>query len=93
MGSPGVVFEGQAGKYNLQVYVQPPDVIPGTAQVTVFTDGNDIERIRIKHIYFWFGDEGSPVSDEIFAVAGQTGKFDGMDGLCRLWQEVWKWKL
>ena len=78
VGSPGVVFEGQAGKYNLQVYVQPPDVIPGTAQVTVFTDGNDIERIRIKPIYFWFGDEGSPVSDEIFAVAGQTGKFDGM---------------
>ena len=78
VGSPGVVFEGQAGKYALQVYVQPPDVIPGTAQVTVFTDGNDIDRIRIKPVYFWFGDEGSPVSDEIFAVAGQTGKFDGM---------------
>ena len=78
VGSPGVVFEGQAGKYNLQVYVQPPDVIPGTAQVTVFTDGNDIDKIRIKPVYFWFGDEGSPVSDEIFAVAGQTGKFDGM---------------
>ena len=78
VGSPGVVFEGQAGRYNLQVYVQPPDVIPGTAQVTVYTDGNDIERIRIKPVYFWFGDEGSPVSDEIFAVVGQTGKFDGM---------------
>lgn len=78
VGSPGVVFEGQAGKYNLQVYVQPPDVIPGTAQVTVYTDGNDIDKIRIKPVYFWFGDEGSPVSDEILPVAGQTGKFDGM---------------
>ena len=50
VGSPGVVFEGQAGKYALQVYVQPPDVIPGTAQVTVFTDGNDIERISGNNI-------------------------------------------
>jgi hypothetical protein len=78
VGSPGVVFEGQAGKYALQVYVQPPDVIPGTAQVTIYTDGNDIDRIRIKPVYFWFGDEGSPVWEEIFPVAGQTSKFEGM---------------
>jgi hypothetical protein len=77
VGSPGVVFEGQAGKYALQVYVQPPDVIPGTAQVTIYTDGNDIDRIRIKPVYFWFGDEGSPVYDEISPVAGQVGKFEG----------------
>lgn len=77
VGSPGVVYEGQAGKYALQVYVQPPDVIPGTAQVTIYTDGNDIEHIRIKPIYFWFGDEGSPVSEEILPVVGQTGKFEG----------------
>lgn len=78
VGSPGVVYEGQAGKYTLQVYVQPPDVIPGTAQVTIYTDGNDIEHIRIKPIYFWFGDEGSPVSEEILPVAGQYGKFEGI---------------
>ena len=78
MGSPGVVYEGQAGKYALQVYVQPPDVIPGTAQVTIYTDGSDIEHIRIKPIYFFFGDEGSPVSEEISPVVGQKGKFEGI---------------
>ena len=60
VGSAGVVFEGQAGKYALQVYVQPPDVIPGTAKVTVLTDGADITHVGISPIYFWFGDEGTP---------------------------------
>ncbi len=78
VGSPGVVFEGQAGKYALQVYVQPPDVIPGTARVTIYADGNDIDHIRIKPVYFWFGDEGSPVSEEILPVAGQSGKYEGI---------------
>ena len=78
VGSSGVVFEGQAGKYSLQVYIQPPDVIPGTAQVSVITDGNDIEHIRIKPIYFWFGDEGSPVNEEIFQKNGQIGKYEGL---------------
>jgi hypothetical protein len=78
IGSSGVVYEGQAGKYALQVYVQPPDVIPGTAKVTIFTDGADIEHIRIKPVYFWFGDEGSPVSDEALPVAGKTSQYEGL---------------
>lgn len=77
IGSSGVVFEGNAGKYALQVYVQPPDVIPGTAKVTVITDGNDIEKVHIKPIYYWFGDEGSPRSDEAFPVANQAGRYEG----------------
>jgi hypothetical protein len=78
IGSSGVVYEGQAGKYALQVYVQPPDVIPGTAKVTIFTDGADIEHIRIKPVYFWFGDEGSPVSDEALPVADKIGQYEGL---------------
>ena len=78
VGSSGVVYEGQAGKYALQVYVQPPDVIPGTAKVTIFTDGADIEHIRIKPIYFWYGDEGSPVSDEASPIIGKSGQFEGL---------------
>jgi hypothetical protein len=77
IGSAGVVFEGQAGKYALQVYVQPPDVIPGTAKVTVLADGADITRIGISPIYFWFGDEGTPRSDEALPVKGETNRFEG----------------
>eukprot|EP00388_Colpodella_angusta_P015499 GDKJ01038417.1.p1 GENE.GDKJ01038417.1~~GDKJ01038417.1.p1 ORF type:complete len:542 (+),score=62.42 GDKJ01038417.1:118-1743(+) len=77
IGSSGVVFEGNAGKYALQVYVQPPDVIPGTAKVTVIADANDIQKVNIKPIYYWFGDEGSPRSDEAFPVANQAGRYEG----------------
>lgn len=77
IGSSGVVFEGNAGKYALQVYVQPPDVIPGTAKVTVIADANDIQKVNIKPIYYWFGDEGSPRSDEAFPVINQAGRYEG----------------
>ena len=77
VGSAGVVFEGQAGKYSLQVYVQPPDVIPGTAKVTVIADGADITHVGISPIYFWFGDEGTPRSDEALPVKGETNRFEG----------------
>lgn len=77
VGSAGVVFEGQAGKYALQVYVQPPDVIPGTAKVTVLADGADIMHVGISPIYFWFGDEGTPRSDEALPVKGETNRFEG----------------
>ncbi len=77
VGSAGVVFEGQAGKYALQVYVQPPDVIPGTAKVTILADGADISHVGISPIYFWFGDEGTPRSDEALPVKGETNRFEG----------------
>ena len=77
VGSSGVVFEGQAGKYALQVYVQPPDVIPGTAKVTVIADGADISHVGISPIYFWFGDEGTPRSDEALPIKGETNRFEG----------------
>ena len=36
VGSPDVALEGTAGPYRVLVSVKPPDVIPGTAQVTVY---------------------------------------------------------
>ncbi len=35
VGSAGVIVQKQVGNYQLLVSVQPPDVVPGTAQVTV----------------------------------------------------------
>ena len=77
IGSSGVVQEGKAGNYHIQVYVQPPDVIPGTAKVTVLVDGTDVKSIKLNPIYYWTGDEGSPRSDDALPVAGETGKFEG----------------
>jgi hypothetical protein len=75
IGSAGVVHEGKAGNYSVQVYVEPPDVIPGTAKVSVMVDGNDINSVKMSPIYYWTGDEGSPRSDE--GVMTEEGKYEG----------------
>lgn len=75
IGSAGVVHEGKAGNYSVQVYVEPPDVIPGTAKVLVMVDGNDIKSVKMSPIYYWTGDEGSPRSDE--GMMTEAGKYEG----------------
>ena len=75
IGSAGVVQEGKAGNYQVQVYVEPPDVIPGTAKVSVMVDGKDITSVRMSPIYYFTGDEGSPRSDE--GVLSASGSYDG----------------
>jgi hypothetical protein len=75
IGSAGVVQEGKAGNYQVQVYVEPPDVIPGTAKISVMVDGNDISSVRMSPIYFFTGDEGSPRSDE--GILSASGSYDG----------------
>jgi hypothetical protein len=77
IGSAGIVHEGKAGNYQVQVFVEPPDVIPGTAKVTVLTDGSDIQSVLAKPIFFWSGDEGSPRSDELLPVLNENGRFEG----------------
>ncbi|CAH0996433.1 hypothetical protein EMA8858_02565 [Emticicia aquatica] len=75
IGSAGVVHEGKAGNYQVQVYVEPPDVIPGTAKVSVMVDGNDITSVKMSPIFYWTGDEGSPRSDE--GILTEIGKYEG----------------
>ncbi len=75
IGSAGVVQEGKAGNYQVQVYVEPPDVIPGTAKISVMVDGKDITSVRMSPIYYFTGDEGSPRSDE--GVLSASGSYDG----------------
>ncbi|RFS17141.1 hypothetical protein [Emticicia sp. C21] len=77
IGSAGIVQEGKAGNYQVQVYVEPPDVIPGVAKVSVSVDGTDIESVKLSPIYYWTGDEGSPKEDEALPVAGESGRFEG----------------
>ena len=52
VGSPGVAMEGMAGPYHLMVSVRPPDVIPGTAVVTVYLDNPGGVSIAAQPIYF-----------------------------------------
>ncbi|RYU92826.1 hypothetical protein [Emticicia agri] len=77
IGSAGVVQEGKAGNYQIQVYIEPPDVIPGVAKVSVSVDGTDIEEVSLSPIYYWAGDEGSPKEDKALPIAGEPGRFEG----------------
>ena len=78
VGSSGVLYQGQAGAYRVLVSLQPPDVIPGTANVTVYIENGDVRSVMARPIYFRTGDEGAPSADELSAVANQTNQFQGI---------------
>lgn len=75
IGSAGVVVQKQAGKYSLLVQVTPPDVVPGTAKVTVFVEQGQMTSVQARPVYFFSGDEGAPSSDELKAV--DANRFEG----------------
>jgi len=64
VGSAEVFYEGKAGPYELLVSIQPPEVIPGVAQVYVRDSGDDVNRVTVQPIYFESGVEGAPRPDE-----------------------------
>jgi hypothetical protein len=78
VGSPDVAMEGMAGPYRLLVNIKPPDVIPGTAQVTVYLQTGGSVVVSAQPIYFYSGRTGAPSPDELKPVAGQPGQFKGI---------------
>ncbi|MCF0043153.1 hypothetical protein [Dyadobacter fanqingshengii] len=78
VGSAGVQMQGQAGPYKVLVSIEPPDVIPGTAKITVFVENGNAKKVLARPIYFYSGDKGAPSPDELTQVAGQTGQFQGV---------------
>ncbi len=78
VGSPGVVFEGKAGNYGILVSVEPPDVIPGVAEVSIYVKGEGVESVSAKPVYWYVGDEGSPKSDPMYPVEGIPGQYEGI---------------
>ena len=68
VGSSGVVVQKQAGNYQLLISIQPPDVVPGTAKVTVFVEKGRASSVGGRPIYFQSGDEGAPTYDVLTPV-------------------------
>jgi len=75
IGSSGVILQKQAGTYQLLVSIQPPDVVPGTAKVTVFVQQGRATSIGARPVYFVPGEKGAPNYDEL--TASGTGRFEG----------------
>ena len=78
VGSPDVALEGMAGPYRLLVSIKPPDVIPGTAQITVYLQNGGGVNVTAQPIYFYSGRTGAPSADVLQPVAGQPGQYKGI---------------
>ena len=78
VGSPGVTFEGKAGDFNVMVLINPPDVIPGTAIVDIYTETSGIQSVFGKPVFWFAGDKGTPQADELVPVPGEPGHYRGM---------------
>jgi len=78
VGSPGVIFEGKAGKYDIMVNINPPTVIPGTSLVTLLVESDRELKVSAKPVYWFAGYEGTPKADELSPVKGESGKYRGI---------------
>lgn len=80
VGSPNVFFDGTAGPYPVRVIVRPPEVIPGTAEVTVRVKEGVAERVTVQPVQWKAGAKGAPPPDTAEPVAGAAGMWTA-----RLW--------
>jgi len=78
VGSPGVVYEGKAGPYTIMVNINPPDVIPGTATVSVYVENMPVKTVSVQPVYWYAGDKGSPKADEALPVKGTPGQYQAL---------------
>ncbi|MFM9839518.1 MAG: hypothetical protein ACKVOQ_14710 [Cyclobacteriaceae bacterium] len=78
IGSPGVTFEGKAGNYGVLVLITPPEVIPGTAIINIYTKSEGIASIWAKPIYWYAGSKGAPSADEMKPVPNEPGHYQGL---------------
>ena len=78
VGSPGVIFEGLLGPYRVLANINPPDVVPGTAMVTVIIPENpEGLTMEARPVYWSAGLKGTPKADPLYPVAGELGKYEG----------------
>jgi hypothetical protein len=77
IGSPNVLFDGNAGAYPVRVIVRPPEVVPGLAEVSVRVDATDAEHVLIRPVFWRTGLKGAPVGDEVRRVPGQDRVYTG----------------
>jgi hypothetical protein len=63
VGSPDVFYEGAAGPYKLLVTIQPPQVVPGVAEIAIRTSTPGVRQIRIVPLRLTALQQYAPVPD------------------------------
>jgi hypothetical protein len=80
VGSPNVIFDGEAGPYPVRVVVRPPMVVPGRAEVIVqLRNGVDstVRHVIIRPVFWRAGIAGAPVGDEAQPVSTARATYSG----------------
>jgi hypothetical protein len=77
VGSPDIFYEGDAGPYHVLVTIQPPDVVPGTAQVSVRIERGEASTVEIQPIYYNSGKDGAPKADAAERSTADPSMFNG----------------
>jgi hypothetical protein len=78
VNSPDVYFDGYAGPYHLLVTLRPPAVVPGVAQVQVWSVGNDVSQVKILPLrMIGPGAKNAPVADVAKRSADDPQVFTG----------------
>jgi len=76
VGSPNVFFEGKAGAYPVHVVIQPPEVIPGLAEISVRIEADGVERVTALPIKWNAGRKGAPPPDVARRIRSETNLYN-----------------
>lgn len=79
VGSPNVLYDGDAGPFPVRVIVRPPEVIPGDAEITVrLREDRKVDKVTVQPALFdAVGFKGAPPPDEARPVSGAPGVWSG----------------
>lgn len=77
VGSPNVLFDGNAGPYPVRVIVRPPEVVPGLAEVIIRVNAPDVERVIMRPVFWRAGVQGAPTGDAAARVPGKDRVYSG----------------
>ncbi len=77
IGSPGIIYEGWAGKYKVLINIMPPDVIPGVAKASVIIETGEIQKIMLFPVYWYAGEKGAPKVDEALPSPTMPNTYEG----------------
>jgi hypothetical protein len=77
VGSPNVYYSGAAGRYHVDVAIQPPQVVPGIAEIFVKVAEPGVTRVVVRPVFWRAGTKGAPSGDEATPVQGSPGGFSG----------------
>lgn len=70
IGSPNVLYEGDAGPYPVRVTIRPPGIVPGLAEITVRVSADTLQEVTVQPVRWDAGTEGAPPPDSAIPVSG-----------------------